>query len=615
MKKKQLLFIGSVAIAFIVRALHIWMMSDPVRNPTFLNPITDGAVNHKWAVELLSGNWPGNEPFFRAPGFTYLLGGLYGLFDSARFPVQLVLALFASLAAGFNALTANRLWGTVAGWISGIITALLWTGVWFAGELLDAAVFASMLSVVLWLLTGPESKKRSIVLGLILGVAVVFRPIALVLLPLLFFRKQNRVLILIALLLPIIPVTIHNTTTGAALSPIAVSGGTNFYIGNNQYGDGRVAFLPGLPADWQGESADVIALASRQSGKQMSLSQADKWFGNSGLKWLAENPGSAFKLYVNKLRLLLAGKEYSNNKNLDFWRNRAPVVSWFSWCSWAFVLTLAVVGVSRSEQRRLIWYGAILLALSMLPFFINARFRLPLMMWLVVPAAGGAELIYRSVKAKKPLPAKVIFVALLAFLVSGFAAVAPDDPSMFNSYRTLGNSYIQSEMYREAATAYDHAITSDAEWPHRSHDQALAQVFKMRGEIYTRHQDIVGVVKLYQKWVERLPDDSQGKSLLGWALLGSGDPQSALKQFRIAGDSPQVVFGTGMCFMQLADPQNAIIAFRNVVQQQPDYWQAWGNLASLLDQQGKADEALVAWKQLLKLKPDDQRAIQRVQGN
>jgi Flp pilus assembly protein TadD len=70
-----------------------------------------------------------------------------------------------------------------------------------------------------------------------------------------------------------------------------------------------------------------------------------------------------------------------------------------------------------------------------------------------------------------------------------------------------------------------------------------------------------------------------------------------------------------MCFMQLADPENAIIAFRNVVQQQPDYWQAWGNLASLLDQQGRADDALAAWKQLLKLKPDDQRARQRVQGN
>jgi tetratricopeptide (TPR) repeat protein len=330
---------------------------------------------------------------------------------------------------------------------------------------------------------------------------------------------------------------------------------------------------------------------------------------------LAENPGSAFKLYVNKLRLVLAGKEYSNNKNLDFWRDRAPVVSWLSWCSWAFVLTLAVVGVSRSEQRRLIWYGAILLALSMFPFFINARFRLPLMMWLVVPAAGGAELIYRSVRAKKPLPAKVIFVALLAFLVSGFSAVAPDDPSMFNSYTTLGNSYIQSEMYSEAAIAYDRAIAADTEWQHRSHDLALTQVFKMRGEIYVRHRDNVGVVKLYQKWVERLPDDSQGRSLLGWALLGNGDPQSALKQFRIAGDSPQVVFGTGMCFMQLADPENAIIAFRNVVQQQPDYWQAWGNLASLLDQQGRADDALAAWKQLLKLKPDDQRARQRVQGN
>ena len=38
--------------------------------------ITDAAVNLNWARDLFDGRWPGAEPFFRAPFFTYLLGGI-----------------------------------------------------------------------------------------------------------------------------------------------------------------------------------------------------------------------------------------------------------------------------------------------------------------------------------------------------------------------------------------------------------------------------------------------------------------------------------------------------------------------------------------------------------
>jgi tetratricopeptide (TPR) repeat protein len=614
MKNKKL-FIISVALAFFVRALHIFLMSDPVRNPAFLNPITDGAVNQKWALELLSGNWPAGEPFFRAPGFTYLLAGLYGLFNESRLPVQLVLGLIASIGAGLNALTAGRLWGSVAGWIAGVMTALLWSGVWFAGELLDAAIFASMLSAILWLLTGELSRKKSIALGLIMGLAIVVRPVALLLLPLLFFHKKNMRFILMALFLPILPVTIHNATSGAGLAPVAVSGGTNFYIGNNQISDGRVAFLPGLPPEWQGEPADVITLASKQSGRQLNLAEADQWFAKQGLKWIVENPGSASILYLKKLNYLLAGNEYSNNKNLDFWRSRAPVITWLSWCGWALILTLAVIGASRPEKRKLIWCGFILLALSMMPFFINARFRLPLMVWLIVPAAGGADQIFRAIKHKKQLPVKYISVALLAFMGSAFFTVKPADSSNFNSYQTLGNSFVQSKMYIDAAKAYDQAIAVDNEFPNRHNEHSLSRVYKMRGEIFVMYRDNAGAQNIYQQWANRLPDDKQARTLLGWALLGSGDYPQALKEFRIAGNDPQAVFGKGMCLMQLGESENAIKAFRDVVQEQPNYWQAWGNLASLLDQVNQPEQALEAWKQVLRLNPNDQMAKQRIQGN
>ncbi len=95
---------------------------------------------------------------------------------------------------------------------------------------------------------------------------------------------------------------------------VAASGGVNFYIGNNEYADGRVAFLPGAAMDWQGEVSEVTALAAKETGHPQSALSADRYFLGKGLLFLKNNPHQAMSLYLRKLGLLLAAGERSNNK-------------------------------------------------------------------------------------------------------------------------------------------------------------------------------------------------------------------------------------------------------------------------------------------------------------
>ena len=137
------------AAAFALRAAHILFIRD---NPLFAHPIMDAAIYDSWARGLLEGAWPPSEPFFRAPLYPYLLGGLYSLLGTARLPVQLVHALISALGPALAALIASRIFSRRAGWAAGILFAGAWTSIYFAGELLAVTISTTLDLMALWLL-------------------------------------------------------------------------------------------------------------------------------------------------------------------------------------------------------------------------------------------------------------------------------------------------------------------------------------------------------------------------------------------------------------------------------------------------------------------------------
>ncbi len=561
------LFVCVALAAMVVRAVYILQIADPALNPFFAHPILDAAVHRRWALGILAGTWPPPEPFFRAPLYTYFLAGLYRAFgtDSAV-AVQLVHGLISALGAGLAGLCARRVWGNRAGWFAGMGLAVLWPSIFYAGELLDVTLGVTLNLLLWWLLLGEIGNRRLALAGLVWGLSIICRPLVLAIAPVvvlylhrrgLGWRRRGWLALAAGLAVAIVPVTARNVIRGGEPVLVAASGGVNFYIGNNEFADGRVAFLPGAPMDWQGEVSEVKELAFRQTGRHLTALGADRYFLGRGLGFLRDHPGRALRLYAHKLGLLFAAGERSNNKNLPFWRARSPLLRWPVWVGWGPVLVLAFLGLRRRDtdpDRRLLMTGSLVFyAAVLLLFFINARFRLPLLAWLVVPAGAGADRLVRAVRLDDWNPrfrwgVVVAAVALLAIWLPDEIGFRQNPAGDFESWRILGSGFEQVGDLRRAGDSYQTALD-----------------------------------------------------------IAHRDPRPEYRPIM-----PAVSMRLGGVLLRRGQWNQAAAAYDTVLNHWPDTWQAYGNLAICYEKTGRLDAAQAAWRKVLALHPDDATARQRL---
>ena len=670
------LFWGTTAAALAVRVAHVLSLPG---NPLFARPLMDAAVHDAWARGLLAGTWPGAEPFFRAPGYPFLLGLLYGLLrlvglapgePGARLATVLAQAFVSALGVGLVALSAERAWNRRAGWLAGGIFAALWTSIYFAGELLFETLVTTLALWLVWRLLrddgdGTATPKAAglFVTGLVAGVAAVTRPPLLVLVPVIVLylwrerglrrRVAGWAALAAGLLLPILPVTLHNVVRGHDPVLIATQGGVNFWIGNNPQSDGRTAIVPGTRATWQGGYDDAIALAEREAGHRLRPSQVDAHYLRKGLAFIVREPGRAALLTARKLRLLLAAGERGNNNNPYFWRRWSPVLRWPIWLGWAPVLALAVLGYWRRDlarPRRLLLLGfAAAYAASVLAFFVNGRFRLPLLALLAAPAGAGLERIVAALRTRRwpdGLVGPLVAVGLLAFSASDLLTFREGrvDADVFSRF-TLGNALAENGDIDGARRAFEDALAVQRRFRVTQFGLIAEPLYGSLCRLYLAQQRTSDAVGICTEWVRAEPSTVAGRVMLGdlllqtgrtaeaaaqfevalrtapddpgaqlghaWVLRANGDAGAALRRFRGLADGPsgvQALFGAGLCLMDLQRWGEAEQTFREVLRRQPDYWQALGNLAAACDRSGKPEEARRAYGELLARRPDDAQA-------
>lgn len=667
------LFLVVTGIALIPRLAHVLVMTDPLVNPLFTKPIMDAAMHDLWARGILAGSWPGDQPFFRAPLFIYLLAGLYAIFGvENRLAVQVVIVAISACGAGLAAVLAAHCFSRRAGWLAGLILAASWTSIYFAGELLIATLTTTLNLLLLWLLVrqdggsiDPPPQRQLLGVGLTWGLSAIARPNILILAPVIIwylfrYRGLRRAplgwLALVAgLVLPILPVTAHNLVSGHDTVLIASQGGVNFYIGNNPYSDGRTAYVPGTRPTWQGGFDDVIAMAQRETGiEDLKPSGVDRHFLGKGLSFWFQEPGRALGLYAHKLRLLFAMGERSNNKNIYFWRDRSQVLRWPVWLGWTPVLVLAVLAYFRRDlmpaRRFLLLGAAVAYALSIYLFFINARFRLPVLAMLAVAAGGGLDRLVAAWPWRRwPDPRRGLGVAAIVLVFSvlpDLLAFTEDDihADPF-SWFTVGNSHLASGRLTQARHAYERAIDISQRYPQRhfywiqenlhrglaqvltglgrpeqaeqvyrdyiAQDPATVEVRVELGELLMQRGETDAAAAQFEVALRQEPDHYGAQLGHAWILLNNGEAGAALRRFLDLNrrqTNPQALFGAGMAQVALNRLDAAEKTFLQVLDLQPSYWQALGNLAGLYDQMGRLDEAASAYRRLLAQNPQDARA-------
>jgi 4-amino-4-deoxy-L-arabinose transferase-like glycosyltransferase len=74
--RREFVFVGIVFVtALLIRSIYFFINKS--NNPLFYHPVLDPLFHHEWARDILAGNFWGNEVFFRAPLYPYVLALLY----------------------------------------------------------------------------------------------------------------------------------------------------------------------------------------------------------------------------------------------------------------------------------------------------------------------------------------------------------------------------------------------------------------------------------------------------------------------------------------------------------------------------------------------------------
>jgi 4-amino-4-deoxy-L-arabinose transferase-like glycosyltransferase len=581
-------------------AIRVGYLADIHTHPTFGYYSMDPAYHREWATEIVAGDDHAG-PFYRAPLYPYFLALVYAVFGTGPWPILLIQAILGSASCVLTFVITRRFAGHRNGLIAGVLMALYWPAVYFGGLLLveTLAVF-----LYLWLLAvlarSPASSRGRaawLFAGTLLGAGAICRPSILVFLPIPVLglwldprrdpsRRRLSALgaYFLGVALPILPVTLHNVVAGKDLVLIAWSDGINLYIGNNPAADGASAIAPGMRADWWGGYHDAYRLAEEEAGRSLAPSEVSGHWRAKALRFVVEHPKRAAALFARKAAYLVSAIERSNNYPIHYFRSQSPFLRW-PWVGYGLVFPLAVYGAWRERRR---WrelhllYGFLLTyAIAIVIFFVNARFRLPIVPILIVFAAAGIGRALSALRRRDPREVSVV-VALIGLGVAGSQGLGRGfarDLQEAHGHLIDGDAYLERGEARRAVAELERAVERFPELPGAC--GSLGRAFLALG-------DTSRARRAYELDLKRAEPDARTLFSLAELAAASGDTTAAFRLYGralaahpIPRDASDVHYNLGNLHLARRCDDAAALSYRDALRWNPRNAPALNNLASI----------------------------------
>ena len=456
-----------VVLAVGVRVAYMAEVHD---HPLMTTTTGDPEVYDSRALEIARGQWLGDDVFFHSsPVYPYILGITYKLFGHGYTAVRVIQSLFGIGSCLLIFSITRRLFGKREGLVAGVIAALYAPFVFFDFEILmiTYVLFFALLAIRL-LIAYRDSPTAWLALasGAAVGVSALGKPNVLLFVPAALFwvwwvfrgterakRAWQGVILLVAgTAVVLAPMTISNYIIAGDFVLTSSNGGINFWIGNNDQADGT--FL--VPADMRADLYGGSKLAAEQAlGHALSPSEVSSyWFGR-GLEFVKAHPGQDLKLLGRKLLLFWNAYEIPNHYDLNYFKAVSKTLRFnpflFSW-----VIPFGFLGIyaSRKSWRKhlLLYLFAGTYLVSLMPFFVTSRYRLPVVPVMIVFCASGVLWLWERVRTRKWAGT----VAPVALLVATLVVVNLPlvDFSFGPQYAIIGAIYRDAGNYAKAVEYY-----------------------------------------------------------------------------------------------------------------------------------------------------------------
>ncbi len=487
---------GLLALSLIVRVFFHIQYSGTI----FWGDLSiDEHLHHAWARYIANGSIIGDEVFFRAPLYPYFLALLYKTSGANLHFVMLVQHAIGVLSGWLIYRTGHEIISYNTGILALILYSLTPVFVYFEGQLLlDFLIVPFTLLSLLFLKHAFDRKSWThyALSGVAFALAALTRPNILAFLPFLIIwlvvyvsREENvkravlRSLVLTAFsFLVILPVTVRNYVVGDDSVLIASQGGINFYLGNNEDATGLSAYMPGLGFAW--DYADCEFIAEQELGRELKPSEVSDYWYDRGLEFVLDKSDQFVPLFIKKLYHLVNTHEISNNRSIPYVFDEAWILSLLPVGVW-LILPLSILGFVYGLRDRWVKLLGILIGVyscTLLLFFINSRFRLPIIAVAMILAAFGIERLVNLIIEKKHLQLAVCGVFIVAVaLLSSTNIYNTDFDDRSSEEFNIGNRSFELGDLDAALTHYHSALAAQ---PHTSQiNLNIGNIHMKRGEL------------------------------------------------------------------------------------------------------------------------------------
>jgi len=653
--------------ALVIRLLHVWSIRDSPFSHLLLG---DARVYDAWARQIAGGDLVGHDVFYQAPLYAYSLGALYSIHDGLIW-IRTCQAIVGAASCVLLGYAAYRLFGKAAGLAAGLMMAIYAPAVFF-----DALVQKSVLDVffvcmVLALLSGPvadpqrvDNGWRWLAVGLALGSLGLTRENALAFVPvvvcwiLLRPAKASRSIagLLAGVAIVLLPVGVRNLMTGGEFHLTTVQSGPNFFIGNHAHADGMYMPLRAGRGSPEYERADAIALASQAAGRALSAGEVSSYWTMRAWEYIRANPTDWLRLEARKLWLISNATEIIDTESQESYEDYSlPLRVLAKVAHFGVLVPLACAGVwcTWNERRRLWLFYAMIAAytLSVLAFYVVARYRLPLVPLLMLFAAAAIARL-RTVRLKPDTTGDKVDAArwgrLSARQLTGVAAVGAlaivcNRPALSAdllraiTYHNVGTAWQEAGRADDAAAAFSRALSLEPDYA-AAHN-GLGSVLRQQGRASEAIQHLEEAVRLgpdvdeasfnlanalsdagrtadaigrYEDLLRRRPDAVDAHANVAIALMRAGRIDDAVEHFRaaaaLAPDSAQTQYNLGHALVTRGDLDGGVDQLSRAVAIDPANPAARYELGAAYVAQRRFDLAVEQFREVIRLSPQSGEA-------
>ena len=578
------------AVALTVRFVYLY----EVRTiPFFEFPMVDSRSYDQWGQRIASGDWWGDEVFYQAPAYPYLLGVIYSIAGHNLMLVHVVQMIMGAMSCVMIYLAGRRFFGEGAGLAAGVLLALYAPAIFFDGVIHKTGLGLFLMALLLYLLARTLDRATAVgfaLCGLATGVLALTREnmlllVAVVPVWILLRTKDSRIKgrlgwtlsFLVGAALVLLPVGLRNYSVGSVFAVTTFNVGPNFYFGNNPDANGLYEPLRHERQDPLFERQDAIDVAEQALGRELAPGEVSDYWLRRGMAFVTDQPGAWLRLMLRKVLLTWNRFEVPDTEDLYTYAEWSSLLRGLSAVFHFGVLApLGVAGIVLSWRQ---WRRAWLLYLLLLfitagvaIFFVFARYRFPIVP-VLVPLAGYACI--ESLAAYRARRVRTLAVAVAATVVSAFLVNRPMVPE--SAYRSVSFANLSIACgqagHTDDAERYLHRaieLYPDNAAAHRRLGMLMAQQGRLEeGEkhllkasaldptVAATHVDLAGVlagqgradqaVLHYHEAIRLKPDGKRARMALVELLLAEGSRDEALQELEL---------------LTLLDPDNAGLRLR-----------------------------------------------------